>query len=63
MWHTGWHSRVVKESKKKMDTNILGPKNALPNLIYLVEGKGKDGCAKGLADESPDRETRLQMKK
>ena len=46
-----------------MDTNILGPKNALPNLIYLVEGKGKDGWAKGLADESPDRETGLQMKK
>lgn len=50
-------------SKKKIDANILGPKNMPPNLIDIVEDKHKGGWAKGLADESRDRETPLQTKK
>ena len=63
MWQTGWSSRVVKDSKKKIDTNILGPKNVPPNLMWLVEGKGKGGWATGLAEDNRDRETRLRMEK
>ena len=63
MWQTGWASRVVKESKKKSDTNILGPKNARLNSIWLVEVKGKGGWAKGRAVENRHRETRLQIEK
>ena len=50
-------------SKKKIDANILRPKNMPPNLIDIVEDKHKGGWAKGLADESRDRETPLQTKK
>ena len=60
MWQTGLSSRVVNETKKKIDTNILGPKNVPPNLIDIVEDKGKGGWAKGLADESRDRGKSLQ---
>ena len=63
MWQTGWSSRVVKDSKKKIDTNIWGPKNAPPNLIDNVEDKHKGGWAKELSDESRDRGTPLQTKK
>ena len=66
MWQTGWSSRVVKESEKKIDTNILEPKNPKtqkPNSIDFFEGEGKGGWAKGLAYESRDRKTPLQTKK
>ena len=63
MWQTGLSSRVVNETKKKIDTNILGPKNVPPNLIDIVEGKGKGGWAKGRADETRDRGKPLQTKK
>ena len=63
MWHTGLSSRVVNETKKKIDTNTLVPKNVPPNSIDNVEDKGKGGCAKGLADESQNQEKPLQPKK
>ena len=63
MWQTGLSSRVVNETKKKIDTNILGPKNVPPNLIDIVEGKGKGGWAKGRADETRDQGKPLQTKK
>ena len=64
MWQKGLSSRVVNETKKKIDTNKLGPKNVPPKLIDNVEGKGKGGWANGLADETQDRGKPLQpMKK
>ena len=54
---------MVKVSKKKIDTNILGPKNAPPNSIDFAEGKGKGGWVTGLAQENREWETRLQTKK
>ena len=41
----------------------MGTKNGLPNSVDIVEGKGKGGWAKGLADETRDRGTPLQTKK
>lgn len=63
MWQTGLSSRVVNETKKKIDTNKLGPKNVQPNLIDNVEGKGQGGWAKGLVNETQDRGKPLQPKK
>ena len=51
--------KILRIYQKKINTNRLEPKNAWPNLVWLVEGKDTGGQATALFVENQPPGTRL----